>query len=156
MNKITKSHTSNHFSRTRLACLLTFLMGGAALTHAAEYFNPALLEIDNPGQGKADLSIFEDGDLQAPGTYRVDIYLNGSEVVTRDIKFTLVVDAAGNQSLYPCLSGELLQEIGVKIGMFPGIKVTDECANFTGAIAQSSAKFRFDQQRLELVMVPTY
>ncbi len=152
MKKIAKSHASGHFSRTRLACLLTFLMGGAAMTYAAEYFNPALLEIDNPNQGKADLSIFEDGDLQAPGTYHVDIYLNGSEVDTRDVKFSLVVDASGKQSLYPCLSGELLRDIGVKIGMFPGIKATDECANFTGAIAQSSATFRFDQQRLELSM----
>lgn len=42
------------------------LIGGTGAVNAAEYFNPALLEIDNPVQGNADLSIFEDGDLQAP------------------------------------------------------------------------------------------
>jgi len=154
MKNKTKSHNSTGFTRSRLAwlvsCQIAMLMGGTHLASAAEYFNPALLEIDNPAQGNADLSIFEEGDLQPPGTYRVDIYLNGSEVDTRDVKFTLTTDAAGKQSLQPCLSGELLRDMGVKIGMFPGIQATDECANFTGAIAQSSAAFRFDQQRLDL------
>jgi outer membrane usher protein len=88
-----------------------------------DYFNPALLEIDNPIQGNADLSIFEDGDLQAPGTYRVDIYLNGSEVDTREVTFALATDASGKQSLQPCLSGEQLRDMGVKIGMYPGIRL---------------------------------
>ncbi len=154
MKNKTESHNSTGFMRSRLAwlvsCQIAMLMGGTYLASAAEYFNPALLEIDNPAQGNADLSIFEEGDLQPPGTYRVDIYLNGSAVDTRDVKFTLTTDAAGKQSLQPCLSGELLRDMGVKIGMFPGIQATDECANFTGAIAQSSAAFRFDQQRLDL------
>lgn len=154
MNNITKSHTSRGFSRSRLALLVTcqiaMLMGGAGLANAAGYFNPALLEIDNPNQGNADLSIFEDGAVQPPGTYRVDIYLNGMEVDSRDVKFILATDASGKQSLQPCLSGELLQEMGVRIGMFRSLKASDECADFTGAIAKSSADFRFNQQRLDL------
>ncbi|MGO0671290.1 fimbria/pilus outer membrane usher protein, partial [Klebsiella michiganensis] len=154
MDNITKSHISGGFSRSRLALLVTcqiaMLMSGAELAHAAGYFNPALLEIDNPDQGNADLSIFEEGALQPPGIYRVDIYLNGSEVDTREVKFALTTDASGKQSLQPCLSGEQLRDMGVKIGMYPGIAATDECANFTGEIAQSSANFRFDQQRLDL------
>lgn len=154
MNKITKMHAPARFRPSRLArlvaCQVTLLISGAGMVNAAEYFNPALLEIDNPVQGNADLSIFEDGDLQAPGTYRVDIYLNGTEVDTRDVKFSLATDATGKKSLQPCLSGELLRDMGVKIGMYPAIQATDECANFTGAIAQSSANFRFDQQRLDL------
>ncbi|MDD9665737.1 fimbria/pilus outer membrane usher protein [Klebsiella pasteurii] len=154
MDTITKSHTSGRFSRSRLALLVTcqiaMLMGGAELANAAGYFNPALLEIDNPDQGSADLSVFEEGELQPPGTYRVDIYLNGSEVDTRDVKFFLATDASGKQSLQSCLSGEQLRDMGVKIGMYPGIAAADECANFTGAIDQSSASFRFDQQRLNL------
>lgn len=57
MDTITKSHTSGRFSRSRLALLVTcqiaMLMGGAELANAAGYFNPALLEIDNPDQGSA-------------------------------------------------------------------------------------------------------
>lgn len=154
MNNITKSHTSRGFSRSRLALLVTcqiaMLMSGTGLANAAGYFNPALLEIDNPNQGNADLSIFEDGAVQPPGTYRVDIYLNGMEVDSRDVKFVLATDASGKQSLQPCLSGELLQNMGVRIGMFRSLKASDECADFTGAIAKSSADFRFNQQRLDL------
>jgi len=126
------------------------LMSGTGLANAAGYFNPALLEIDNPNQGNADLSIFEDGAVQPPGTYRVDIYLNGMEVDSRDVKFILATDASGKQSLQPCLSGELLQNMGVRLGMFRSLKASDECADFTGAIAKSSADFRFNQQRLDL------
>lgn len=154
MNNITKSHTSRGFSRSRLALLVTcqiaMLMSGTGLANAAGYFNPALLEIDNPNQGNADLSIFEDGAVQPPGTYRVDIYLNGMEVDSRDVKYVLATDASGKQSLQPCLSGELLQNMGVRIGMFRSLKASDECADFTGAIAKSSADFRFNQQRLDL------
>lgn len=154
MNNITKSHTSRGFSRSRLALLVTcqiaMLMSGTGLANAAGYFNPALLEIDNPNQGNADLSIFEDGAVQPPGTYRVDIYLNGMEVDSRDVKFVLATDASGKQSLQPCLSGELLQNMGVRLGMFRSLKASDECADFTGAIAKSSADFRFNQQRLDL------
>lgn len=154
MNNITKSHTSRGFSRSRLALLVTcqiaMLMSGTGLANAAGYFNPALLEIDNPNQGNADLSIFEDGAVQPPGIYRVDIYLNGMEVDSRDVKFVLATDASGKQSLQPCLSGELLQNMGVRLGMFRSLKASDECADFTGAIAKSSADFRFNQQRLDL------
>lgn len=154
MNKITKIHAPASFKLSRLArlvaCQIALLVGGTSVVNAAEYFNPALLEIDNPVQSKADLSIFEDGDLQPPGVYRVDIYLNESAVDTRDVKFILASDASGKQSLQPCLSGEQLRDMGVKIGMFPGIKMTDECVGFTSAIPQSSASFLFDQQRLDL------
>lgn len=142
------------FPRSRLAwlvtCQIALLISGVGLANAAGYFNPALLEIDNPGQGNADLSIFEDTDLQAPGTYRVDIYLNGSQIDSRDVKFMLAKDASGKQSLQPCLSGEMLRDMGVKIGMYPRINLKDECANFTDEIALASANFRFDQQRLDL------
>lgn len=126
------------------------LMGVAGNTHAAEYFNPALLEIDNPVQGKADLSVFEDKSLQAPGTYRVDIYLNGAMFDSRDIAFSIGQDATGKKSLQPCLSAGMLQDMGVKIGLYPGINATDKCVNIGSAIPQAYAKLRFDQQRLDI------
>lgn len=154
MNKKPKNKTSTGFKRSRIAwlvsCQFAMLMGSAGMASAAEYFNPALLEIDNPAQGKADLSVFEEGDLQPPGTYRVDIYLNGSMVDTKDVVFSLVTNSSGKKSLQPCLSTEMLKEMGVRTGMYPGIAATDECANFTGEIPQSSAALRFDQQRLDL------
>lgn len=154
MSKIKQIHASAYFKPSYLARLVAYQVAlvfcGAGMVEAAEYFNPALLEIDNPAQGNADLSVFEDGKLQPPGVYRVDVYLNGQEVDTRDIKFTLAKDVTGKLSLQPCLSGEMLRDMQVRIGSYPGIRLTDECANFSDAIAQSSAIFRFDMQRLDL------
>ena len=154
MSNIKTIHAPASFKLSRLARLVAYQVAlslcGTHIVNAAEYFNPALLEIDNPVQGKADLSVFAEGKLQPPGTYRVDIYLNGQEMDTRDITFILAKDATGKQSLQPCLSGEMLRDMGVKIGMYPGIQATDKCADFSGAIAQSSANFRFDMQRLDL------
>lgn len=154
MSKITQIPAPASFKLSCLARLVAYhvalLLCGTSGAKAAEYFNPALLEIDNPVQGKADLSVFEDGKLQPPGTYRVDIFLNGQEIDTRDINFIVAKNAAGKQALQPCLSGKMLRDMQIKTGMFPGINVTDECADFIAAIPQSSANFRFDMQRLDL------
>ncbi|WP_092877250.1 fimbria/pilus outer membrane usher protein [Izhakiella capsodis] len=154
MGNIIKKPATVSFKLSRLAqlviCQIALSTGISGMVSAEEYFNPALLEIDNPAQGKADLSIFEDSELQPPGTYRVDIYLNGSAVDTQDVTFSLVTDASGKRSLQPCLSGKTLQDMGVRIGMYPSLKATEECARFTDAIAQSSATFLFNQQRLDL------
>lgn len=92
------------------------LPGGAALSigaaHARDYFNPALLEIDNPALRGADLSVFEENNSQAPGTYRVDLYLNGEQVDSLDVEFRLMPTAGGKQALQPCFSAEKLAELG--------------------------------------------
>lgn len=55
-----------------------------AKSRADNYFNPAFLSSDP--SAVADLSRFE-GNGQAPGTYRVDVYLNQNFLSTRDVKF---------------------------------------------------------------------
>ena len=58
---------------------LLIALGCAALSFcvqqvlADDYFNPALLDIDTPGQGKTDLSVYEKGPGIAPGSYQVDV-----------------------------------------------------------------------------------
>ncbi|CCJ83370.1 type 1 fimbriae anchoring protein FimD [Cronobacter dublinensis 1210] len=54
---------------------------------AEDYFNPALLEVDNPGMEKADLSFYEKGPGLSPGKYSVDIYINNEKKRRR--KFVL-------------------------------------------------------------------
>lgn len=61
---------------------------------ADDYFNPALLDIDNPQQGKTDLSVYEKGPGQAPGKYQVTVFINNNKIDTRDVTFTLQGDAA--------------------------------------------------------------
>ncbi len=130
------------------------LLGGMSFdAQAREFFNPALLETDNPQQGNTDLSVFEEGSLQAPGTYRVDIYLNNDQQDTRDVEFRVVKNAQGQESLQPCLSVAQLNALGVKTDLFPELGKADaQCATLS-AIPQASAEFRFSAQQL-LLSIP--
>ncbi|WP_081375807.1 fimbria/pilus outer membrane usher protein [Serratia fonticola] len=132
---------------------LTLLASVSFDAQAQDYFNPALLEIDNSHQGSADLSVFEDSNMQIPGTYRVDIYLNKERQSTSDVEFKASKDKEGKESLQPCLSVEQLQAMGVRTELFTNISdVENQCANL-GAIPQASAEFRFSAQQL-LLSVP--
>ncbi|WP_256743547.1 FimD/PapC N-terminal domain-containing protein, partial [Cronobacter sakazakii] len=91
------------FKPARLAIFISMALSGVITTgHARDYFNPELLQLDNPGMKGADLSSFESG-TQAPGTYRVDIIINDQTVDTRDIEFKTLRDTSGQERLEPCL-----------------------------------------------------
>jgi outer membrane usher protein len=135
--------------RARLACLIALALPAVMQTACAEeYFNPALLEVDNPSMKGVDLSKFEDGS-QAPGKYRVEVVLNDQTVDTREIEFNSVEDAQGDHHLQPCLSVGLLQSYGVKTELFPDLDKESTCVNFA-AIPQASADFIFSAQKLLL------
>lgn len=71
----------------RLATLIAIaLTGFSPELYASDSFNTALVELDNPSVGKADLSAFESGS-QAPGTYHVDIILDDQLMDTRIFLF---------------------------------------------------------------------
>ncbi|EKS9201222.1 fimbria/pilus outer membrane usher protein [Enterobacter cloacae] len=140
------------FKPARLAFLIAFALGAVSQTaHARDYFNPELIELDNPGMKGADLSAFESGS-QLPGTYRVDIILGEQNVDTRDIKFDTVKDAAGDDVLQPCLSVAQLKSWGVKTELFPDLSADGACARLS-AIPQASAEFQFSAQRL-VISIP--
>ena len=71
------------------------LLSSIGTAHARDYFNPALLEIDNPALRGADLSVFEENSSQAPGNYRADLYLNGEQIDSLDVEFRLMPGADG-------------------------------------------------------------
>lgn len=139
---------------SRLVCSIAaplVLWGvGAFDAEARDYFNPELLEIDNPLQGKTDLSIFEEGETQAPGTYRVDIYINNEQQDTRDVDFRMVSGNDGKESLQPCISVAQLNEMGVRTDQFPEIGDSKEQCAALYAIPQANADFRFSAQQLLL------
>lgn len=81
---------------------------------ADDYFNPALLDIDNPQQGKTDLSVYEKGPGQAPGKYQVTVFINNNKIDTRDVTFTLQKDDHGNSTLQPCFNVDDLKSLGIK------------------------------------------
>lgn len=81
-NKITLSHIACFVA---LQCSLPVALPG----YAREYFNPAMLGIDGPGKDITDLSAFEEGVGQMPGTYHVDVVINNAAQGTYDIPFSM-------------------------------------------------------------------
>ncbi|MDU2942914.1 fimbria/pilus outer membrane usher protein [Citrobacter braakii] len=122
-------------------------------SHAREYFNPLMLEIDNPHQEKTDLSVFEEENGQAPGVYRVDISVNNQFQETREVEFSMQPGPDGKALLSPCLSVSQLSAMGVKTALFPDLgDAAAPCARLD-AIPQASAEFRFSAQQL-LLSIP--
>lgn len=137
------------FKPAKLACLVAFILAGVSHSaHARDYFNPELIELDNPGMKGADLSAFESGS-QLPGTYRVDVVLGDQVVDTRAIEFAAQKGTDGEESLQPCLSVEQLKAWGVKTELFPDLSADGKCARLA-AIPQASAEFLFSAQRLNI------
>ena len=137
------------FPPARLACLIALALSGIVQNACAEeYFNPALLEVDNPSMKGVDLSSFEAGS-QAPGKYRVEILINEQIVDTKEVEFKSVQNNKGEHSLQPCLSVDLLQSYGVNTDQLSDVGKEGECINFE-AIPQASATFLFSAQKLLL------
>lgn len=124
---------------------------------AENYFNPAFLS-DDPA-AVADLSHFE-GNEQAPGTYRVDVYLNKNFLASRDIRFTTakpVLSASvqalrDDTGLSACLTPGALAQMGVNLAAFPALAAAapDSCIDIGAAIPAASSRFDFARQRLDI------
>ncbi|WP_228350821.1 MULTISPECIES: FimD/PapC N-terminal domain-containing protein [Limnobaculum] len=114
-----------------------------------DYFNPALLEMNNSVPPSVDLSSFEEG-AQAPGRYRVDVFINKQLVDTKEIDFKSAGSEQSNSKLQPCLSVEQLKSWGVKTENYPDLNsLNHQCADLS-AIPQATAEFKFNEQRLNL------
>lgn len=139
----------HRFRPARLALYIALALSGTSyVASARDVFNPELLEIDNPGAARTDLSAYEAG-AQAPGTYHVDVFLDDQPVDTRDIDFKAVQDKEGDAVLQPCISVGLLKSWGVKTELFPKLSTDGKCADLA-VIPQASADFQFSAQRLML------
>ncbi|MEG5551113.1 fimbria/pilus outer membrane usher protein [Enterobacter wuhouensis] len=144
---------NNKMQPVRLGIYIALaLVNATHAVNARDVFNAELVELDNPGAGKADLSAFEMGS-QAPGKYHVDIILDDQLMETSDIEFTSAKGEDEAGSLQPCLSVAQLKKWGVKTALFPDLARGDTpCANLQ-AIPQASTEFKFGAQRL-LIGIP--
>ncbi|MFT2798859.1 fimbria/pilus outer membrane usher protein [Serratia sp. N21D137] len=98
-----------------------------------------------------DISRFNQGG-QLPGTYTVDILLNGGKIDSRDIVFFEKKDTLGLLKLEPCVSIDLLSSYDVKVESFPGLSAEegrDSCAHLS-AIPNANFEFSFNKQELHL------
>lgn len=100
-----------------------------------------------------ELSLFNQG-MQQPGSYPVDIVLNGKKVDSRDIVFSMVKDASGKESLQPCLESSLLSLYGVRVEDFPQL-AKEKCAQLN-IIPGLTADFQFYSQQLQLNIPQAY
>ncbi|HAS1930140.1 TPA: fimbrial biogenesis outer membrane usher protein, partial [Enterobacter hormaechei] len=133
-----------------ICCLAMAIFAQQVL--ADDYFNPALLDIDNPQQGKTDLSVYEKGPGQAPGKYQVAIFINNNKIDTRDVTFNLVKDPQGTSTLQPCFTLDELKSLGIKTQKYPQLRAEGQCADLH-AIPSASATFRVRNQQL-LLSIP--
>lgn len=122
--------------------------------HAGMYFDPAFLS-ENGGT-VADLSRFTSG-KQAPGNYRVDIYVNDIYVSSSDIEFRdseKKPDAKSNDNtgLYPCLSVKWLRRFGLDTLQFPDLtsQGDNQCLNLKAIVKDATVNFDFDKLKLHI------
>lgn len=146
-----------HYKRLTLSKIACFIALQCALpcfdvAEAREYFNPALLGIDGPGKDITDLTIFEEGVGQLPGIYHVDVIVNNASLGAYDISFAMQKNASGQDELQPCISSELLKQIGVKSENYPGLDAGAQCVNLS-AIPMARTEFVFNRQQL-LITIP--
>lgn len=118
--------------------------------YARETFNIHALEMSDPGQGTADLSVFSTSDGQPPGLYLVTVYING-ELQAGEQNIRFITDTQGR--LQPQLTPALLKQWGVNLDTVPLLRsqgdntCIDSLEHF---IPMASSEFVFNQLRLNI------
>ncbi|HAU5606215.1 fimbria/pilus outer membrane usher protein [Citrobacter koseri] len=132
-------------------------------TAAEMIFPKELLNISNGSI--ADISNFSADGTQLPGTYEVDIYLNGSFINRKTVEFnslpansmseTGVKDKTG---LFPCLTSGDLGIIGVRTELFPDMngQQNSNCILLAKQISGAFYKFNFAGMRLDISIPQLY
>ncbi|PHM30120.1 fimbria/pilus outer membrane usher protein [Xenorhabdus innexi] len=131
-----------------LCALATIWLLLADKVYGEEYFNINALETNSGFPEDIDLSIFMQDDLQPPGRYWVDTYLNREKIDTGNVEFVLV-----NNKLSPKITPKQLKEMGVNVDLFPvlaALSAETEITDLNQYIASASSSFDFNKQRLDI------
>ncbi|WP_145564872.1 fimbria/pilus outer membrane usher protein [Yersinia aldovae] len=151
MTTMTQRHSALPPNRRALRLAIQLALGLTALSAPAwaeDYFHPGSLEIKDASYAAIDLSVFSQSGAQLPGTYRVDIYLNGQQIETRDVNFI-----AANGSLLAEITPQQLADLGVKVAAFPALQqqpVDVPLTQLSEFIPAASSSFDINHQRLDL------
>ncbi|AHW95300.1 outer membrane usher protein [Enterobacter asburiae L1] len=107
----------------------------------------------------ADLSRFENDGSQAPGVYRVDIYLNNDFITSHDVEFQAQKmeksdepSSSDDTGLTACLSAKVLGDLGIDLSIPEDKKQSadGQCIDIATLIEGAKASFDFGKQRLDL------
>jgi outer membrane usher protein len=110
------------------------------------------------GGSAVDTSRFTRGNAVTPGTYAVDLLVNGVRVAREDIRFTATDGKLGSK---PCFSRALLQRAGIDLAKadtaaghsaaaVPAAANADTCEEIGTLVPGATVDFDFTQQTLEL------
>lgn len=119
--------------------------------HAEEYFNPALLSVgeeQSTAAAMADLSHFEAG-AQAPGIYRVSVYVNNEFIDDRNVDFSL----NSKNELLPIFTLADYESMGLRSSAVPQLAEADKNApvsDLRELIPAARLDFKFSEQRLDI------
>ncbi|ECP4590314.1 fimbria/pilus outer membrane usher protein [Salmonella enterica subsp. enterica serovar Muenchen] len=125
----------------------------------AETYSFDISQLDGSNKN-IDISLLEQGG-QLPGTYLVDILLNGEQTDSREMVFHQGKDLQGKLVLKTCLTRAQLIRYGVRVDdypeLFPSVSadasdMSAQCARLS-AIPQATETFRFYNQQL-LLSIP--
>src|SRR5471032_2336539 len=103
-----------------------------------------------------DTSRFTRGNAVTPGTYSVDLIVNGARLAREDIRF---VSTDGKLGSKPCFSRALLQRAGVDLakadaaaghGASSSTATAETCEELGAIVPGATVDFDFTQQTLEL------
>jgi outer membrane usher protein len=108
------------------------------------------------GGSPVDTSRFTRGNAVSPGTYSVDLLVNGTRLAREDIRFTATGGTLGSK---PCFSRALLQRAGVDLAKADAaagrsastvVANGETCGEIGSMVPGATVDFDFTQQMLEL------
>lgn len=152
-------HNSSFSFQAKISVILCVFYSTGA--YSGLYFAPELIA-DNPDM-VADLSRFEKAGVQLPGNYQVDIFLNGREMMNRELRFISAEDTKAKQlsseeakmtvrdetGLIACLNRQILDELGVNLRLLSDTQDT-QCLSPGVFIPEAFTRFDFEHMRLDV------
>jgi outer membrane usher protein len=151
-------------SRRSIALLLftgsnAFAAGASTAAQTAQVeFNDLFLQ--RPGEARVDVSRFDQGNVAAPGDYRVDLYVNQAWLGRAEVSLKQI--GADVNNVQPCFNRALLERIGVdlsKLSPQATARITQSaagdssggvCVPLPELVPDASASFDNGEQRMDI------
>ncbi|WP_236186181.1 fimbria/pilus outer membrane usher protein [Pseudomonas protegens] len=113
----------------------------------AGMFDPALIRGDsNVEFGNL---LVEDGGAMLPGTYQFDVLINGDAIGRRDVQ---MVKKDGEARVVPCISAEMLQELGVQKAQIDALVAQNSGTCLDLSLLDKRIKVEYDPGQIRLTI----
>ncbi|AHG19338.1 pilus assembly protein PapC [Chania multitudinisentens RB-25] len=164
MSKSLQYNLRSQLSPLAIAILSTFFVGNASAETTVSApqeiaknleFDASFLNVDD--EKTVDLSRFANGSAVLPGVYRTAVYINNEPISNIDIEFKVRAD----QSVYPCLSRELVKNIAFNYSKLPSGFLNsqnsdDLCLDLQNKLPEAQVNYDSNEQRLDITIPQVY